>query len=97
MRGEPADGPVILRQGYAPEPESRICGWAVIAIRWSLRANHLLETGVHFFFLDELASVSLRNAIPHGRAKSRVLLKLRFLLCSELDVHCLQSNGKRLF
>jgi hypothetical protein len=35
----------------------------------------LFQAGVHFFFLDELASVGLRNALRDGGTKVGIFLK----------------------
>ena len=40
-----------------------------------LRAEHLLQASVHFFFLNELATVGLRDALTHGGAEVGFLLK----------------------
>ena len=40
-----------------------------------LGAEHLLQAGVHFFFLDELAPVGLRNALADSGTKAVVFLK----------------------
>jgi len=37
--------------------------------------EHLLQSSVHFCFLDELASVGLGNALADGGAKASIFLK----------------------
>ena len=38
-------------------------------------AQHLLQAGVHFLLLNELAAVSLCDALTHGGAEAGVFLK----------------------
>ena len=40
-----------------------------------LRAEHLLQAGVHFLFLNKLAPVGLRNALSNGGPKAGIFLK----------------------
>jgi len=40
-----------------------------------LRTQHLLEAGVHFFFLNELAPVGLGYTLSHGNTKPGIFLK----------------------
>jgi hypothetical protein len=40
-----------------------------------LRAEHLLQACVHFFFFNELTPVGLRNAYPDGGTEAGIFLK----------------------
>lgn len=40
-----------------------------------LGAEHPLQASVHFFFVDEVAPVGLRNALADRSAKTRIFLK----------------------
>ena len=40
-----------------------------------LRAEHLLQAGIHFYFFNELAPVGLGNALADGSAKAGIFLK----------------------
>jgi hypothetical protein len=37
--------------------------------------KHPFDTGVHLFLFDKLPPVGLRDAFPHGGAKTRILFK----------------------
>ena len=40
-----------------------------------LGAQHLLQAGAHFLLLNELAAVSLCDALPHGGTEAGIFLK----------------------
>jgi hypothetical protein len=64
-----------------------------------LGAQHPLETRVHFFFFDELATVGLRDACPHRRAQAGFLRQQaqRGVLHQVLGVSpCLDGNLREL-
>ena len=51
------------------------CGGWRPANSHRLRAQHLLQAGVHFFFFDELAAVGLGDAFADGGAKAGILFE----------------------
>ena len=64
-----------------------------------LRAEHLLQASVHFFFFNELAAVGLCNSLPDGGAKAGIFLKeaQRRVLYQSLRVGAgLGSNLRKL-
>jgi hypothetical protein len=42
---------------------------------YASRVEHPLDARVHLFLFDKFPSVGLRNAFPHGGAKTGILLK----------------------
>ncbi len=65
---------VILLEVVADALQIRGCGGRP-ADTHGLGAQHLLETGVHFFFFDELTPVGLGYTFFDGGAKASFLRK----------------------